>query len=62
MDIQIKFSSDTGDLEIISGEFELKMELNMGLSVECLELNSGDIYIITMEDGIMVAAPAQVAS
>jgi hypothetical protein len=55
MDIQIKLDQNTGHIEKVSGADELDMELSMGLSVECLELNTGQIYLVEMVDGQMIA-------
>lgn len=56
MDVQIKLDQSTGNIEVISGKDELDMELSMGLSVECLELNTGQVYLIEMIDGKMKAS------
>ena len=56
MDLQIKLDQSTGNIEVISGKDELDMELSMGLSVECLELNTGQVYLIEMIDGEMKAS------
>lgn len=56
MDVQIKLDQSTGNIEVISGKDELDMELSMGLSVECLELNTGQVYLIEMIDGEMKAS------
>lgn len=58
MDIQIKYNPETGELEKVAGAEELDMELSMGLAVECLELNSNQVYLVEMEDGNIVAKPA----
>ena len=56
MDVQIKLDQSTGNIEVISGKDELDMELSMDLSVECLELNTGQVYLIEMIDGEMKAS------
>lgn len=56
MDVQIKLDQDTGRIEVISGKDELDMELSMGLTVECLELNTGQVYLIEMINGEMKAS------
>lgn len=61
MDIQIKLDSATGDIEKVAGAEELDMELSMGLAVECLELNSNQVYLVEMVDGQIKASPAVTA-
>ena len=56
MDVQIKLDQGTGSIEVISGKDELDMELSMGLTVECLELNTGQVYLIEMINGEMKAS------
>jgi len=58
MDIQIKLDPNTGNIECIAGQEEMDMELSMGLAVECLEVNSGQVYLVESVDGILKAAPA----
>lgn len=58
MDIQIRYQADTGEITPITGEEELNMELSMGLTVECLETNSGEIYLVEIQNGKKVAYPA----
>ena len=57
MDIQISIETN-GDIQIHQGQEELEMELSMDLAVECLERVSGEVYLIEMVDGAMVAKPA----
>lgn len=61
MDIQIKLDSTTGNIEKVAGAEELDMELSMGLAVECLELNSNQVYLVEMVDGQIKASPAVTA-
>lgn len=61
MDIQIKYDTATGEIEKIAGAEELDMELSMGLAVECLELNSNQVYLVEMVDGQIKASPAVTA-
>lgn len=61
MDIQIRLDAATGEIEKVSGSEELDMELSMGLAVECLELNSNQVYLIELEDGQIKAKPAETA-
>ncbi len=56
MDVQIKLDQGTGSIEVISGKDELDMELSMGLTVECLELNTGQVYLIELINGEMKAS------
>ena len=56
MDVQIKIDQGTGSIEVISGKDELDMELSMGLTVECLELNTGQVYLIELINGEMKAS------
>ena len=58
MDIQIKLDPTSGNIECIAGQEEMDMELSMGLAVECLEINSGQVYLVEMIDGTLKAAPA----
>ena len=58
MDIQIKLDPTSGNIEFIAGQEEMDMELSMGLAVECLEINSGQVYLVEMIDGTLKAVPA----
>ena len=61
MDIQIKIS-ESGEIEVLQGQEELEMELSMGLAVECLEVNSQQVYLIENIDGQMIAKLASEAT
>ena len=56
MDIQIRLDQTTGQIEKVAGADELDMELSMGLSVECLELNTGQVYLVEMVNGKITAS------
>ena len=58
MDIQIKWDATSGEIEKVAGAEELDMELSMGLTVECFELNSNEVYLVEMVDGNVMAKPA----
>ncbi len=57
MDIQIRLD-EYGTVEKVTGSQEMEMELSMGLTVECLELNSNRAYLVTLENGQLQAKPA----
>lgn len=56
MDITIKVDQNSGHIEKVTGAEELDMELSMGLAVECLELNTGQTYLVEIIDGEVKAS------